>query len=64
MYNLYYNHLKAKYGKDVSLVYMDTDSFLLQFKNIDLNEEKRNGGLKAATFLLIMIYIPMKRRVI
>ena len=47
MYNLYYNVLKAKYDKDVNLVYMDTHNFLLEFKNVDLHEEMKNRGLKA-----------------
>ena len=25
---------------------MDTDSFLLEFRNVDLHEEMKNGGLK------------------
>ena len=27
------------YGKDVSLAYVDTDSFLLDFKKVDLRDE-------------------------
>ena len=44
MYDLYYNVLKSKQGKEVSLVYMDTDSFLLDFKNVDFHDEMKNGG--------------------
>ena len=46
MYRLYYQDLKETFGNDVSLVYMDTDSFLLEFKNVDLHHEMKNGRLK------------------
>ena len=36
MYDFYYNVLKKTYGNNVSLVYSDTDSFLLEFQNIDI----------------------------
>jgi len=39
MYNFYYNILKKTYGNNVNLVYSDTDSFLLNFENIDIYEE-------------------------
>ena len=45
MYNLYYNVLKKEYRENMSLVYMDTDSFLLSFKNVDVYEEISNGIL-------------------
>ena len=38
--------MKENYGKDVNLVYMDTDSFLLDFKNVDVYKEMQNGALK------------------
>ena len=46
MYDLYYNVLKENYGNDVNLVYMDTDSFLLDFKNVDVYKEMQSGALK------------------
>ena len=30
MYDFFYNVLKKNYGENLSLIYMDTDSFLLQ----------------------------------
>ena len=39
MYDLFYNVFKKHYGDNVSLIYMDTDSFLLEFKNLDVYEE-------------------------
>ena len=47
MYDLFYNVLKKNYGENVSLIYMDTDSFLLEFKNIDVYNEISKGPLKA-----------------
>ena len=32
MYDYYYNNLKSKYKDNVSLLYMDTDSFILEIK--------------------------------
>ena len=39
MYNFYYNVLKKTYGNNVNLVYSDTDSFLLEFQNVDIYSE-------------------------
>ena len=46
MYDLYYNVLKENYGDDVDLVYMDADSFLLDFKNVDEYIKMQIGALK------------------
>ena len=46
IYDLYYNVLKVNYGNDVNLVYRDTDSFLLDFKNVDVYKEMQNDALK------------------
>lgn len=32
MYRFYYNHLKEKYGKNIEMLYTDTDSFILEVK--------------------------------
>ena len=37
------NVLKAKYGKNVNLVY--TDTFLLEFKNVDMYKQMKTGKL-------------------
>ena len=37
---------KEYFGKEVNLVYMVTDSFLLDFKNVDVYKEMQNGALK------------------
>nr|DAC81291.1 TPA_asm: PolB [Ladona dragonfly adintovirus] len=41
MYNFYYNHLRLRYEKNVSLLYMDTDSFILEVKTWDFYEDMR-----------------------
>ena len=46
MYDFCYNVLKENYGDDVNLVYMDTDSFLLDLKNVDVYKQMQNGALK------------------
>ena len=32
MYEFWYNYMKPKYGNDVKLCYMDTDSFIMNIK--------------------------------
>ncbi len=39
MYDYYYNNLKLKYKDNVSLLYMDTDSFILEIKTSDVYED-------------------------
>ncbi len=39
MYDYYYNNLKSKYEDNVSLLYMDTDSFILEIKTSDVYED-------------------------
>ncbi len=39
MYDYYYNNLKSKYKDNVSLLYMDTDSFILEIKTSDVYED-------------------------
>ena len=40
---MYYNAIKKYYKMDVSLVYIDTDSFLLNFRGIDIHNEVAKG---------------------
>ena len=47
MYNYFYKELKPIYKKDVSLVYMDTDSFLLHFKNREFMHEVAKEPFKS-----------------
>ena len=46
MHDLYYKVLKENYGDDVIIVYMDTDSFLLDFKKVDVYKEMQYSALK------------------
>lgn len=41
MYKFLYNYLKPKYGRNVQLVYTDTDSFILEIKNNNVYEDIR-----------------------
>ena len=45
MYDLFYNVLKENYGDDDNLVYMDTDSFLLEFKNVDVYKYNKSNNI-------------------
>ena len=36
MYDFWYNHIKAKYGDKVSLLYTDTDSLLFEVETDDM----------------------------
>merc|ERR1712212_292712 len=43
MYDLYYNIFKKEFGDNVSLLYSDTDSFLLKFENVNIYEKMAAG---------------------
>ena len=39
MYGFWYDYMKPKYGDNVKLCYMDTDSFIIHFKTEDFYED-------------------------
>ena len=39
MYELWYDYLKLKYGENVKLFYMDTDSFIVHVKTDDIYKD-------------------------
>ena len=42
MYEFWYDYMKPKYGDNVKLCYMDTDSFIMHIKTEDLYEDIAN----------------------
>ena len=42
MYEFWYDYMKPKYGNDVELCYMDTDSFIMNIKTNDFYEDIAN----------------------
>ena len=42
MYHFYYDYLKPKYKENVNLMYMDTDSFVLEIETCDFFEDIKN----------------------
>ena len=42
MYELWYDYMKPKYGNDVKLCYMDTDSFIMNIKTEDFYKDIAN----------------------
>ena len=42
MYEFWYNYMKPKYGNDVKLCYMDTDSFVMNIKTNDFYKDIAN----------------------
>ena len=42
MYEFWYDYMKPKYGKDVKLSYMDTDSFVMNIKTNDFYKDIAN----------------------
>ena len=42
MYEFWYDYIKPKYGNDVKLCYMDTDSFIMNIKTNDFYEDIAN----------------------
>ena len=43
MYEFWYDYMKPKYGNDVKLCYMDTDSFIMKLKKKDFYEDIANN---------------------
>ena len=42
MYEFWYDYMKPKYGNDVKLCYMDTDTFIMNIKTNDFYEDIAN----------------------
>ena len=43
MYELWYDYMKPKYGDNVKLCYMDTDSFIMSIKTEDFYKDIATG---------------------
>ena len=43
MYEFWYDYMKPKYGDNVKLCYVDTDSFIMHIKTEDFYEDFANG---------------------
>ena len=43
MYEFWYDYLKPKYGDNVKLCYMDTDSFIMHIKTEDFHKDIANN---------------------
>ena len=43
MYEFWYDYMKPKYGSDVKLCYIDTDSFIMNIKTEDFYKDIANG---------------------
>ena len=54
MYHFYYDYLKPKYKENVNLMYMDTDSFVLEIETCDFFEDIKDD-LKNGLTPLVMI---------
>ena len=46
MYKFWYDYMKPKYGDNVKLCYMDTDSFIMQIKTEDFYKDIADDGEK------------------
>ena len=44
MYKFRYDYLKVKYGDNVTLLYADTDSFILKIFTDDVYEDMKNNN--------------------
>ena len=54
MYKFWYDYIKAKYGDNVKLCYMDTDSFIMHIKTEDFYKDIANNVEK---MMLINQYV-------
>ena len=54
MYKFWYDYIKAKYGDNVKLCYMDTDSFIMHIKTKDFYKDIANNVEK---MMLINQYV-------
>ena len=57
MYELWYDFMKPKYGDNVKLCYMDTDSFIMHIKTEDFYEDIANDVEKLQITKLIGHYL-------
>ena len=44
MYELWYDHLKQKYGNKIQLIYTDTDSFVIEVETDDIYKDMYEDG--------------------
>ena len=44
MYEFWYDYMKPKYGNDIKLCYIDTDSFIMNIKTNDFYEDIANDA--------------------
>ena len=54
MYKFWYDYIKSKYGDNVKLCYMDTDSFIMHIKTEDFYKDIANNVEK---MMLINQYV-------
>ena len=43
MHEFYYNVMKEKYGEKIKLLYMDTDSLIMEITTADIYADIKNG---------------------
>ena len=58
MYEFWYDYLKPKYGKNIKLCYMDTDSFVIRIKTDNFYKDISNvliNGLIQAIIIKMLI---------
>ena len=51
MYDFWYNYMKPKYGDNVKLCYMDTDSFIMNIKTEDFYKDIANDVIECDRLL-------------
>ena len=53
MYELWYDYIKPKFGDNVELCYMDTDSFIMHIKTEDLKKDLIHQIMKSIDHCLL-----------
>ena len=59
MYNFYYNTLKKKYQDNISLLYTDTDSFVIDVKTKDIYDDFKKHLKMILIFQVIILIISL-----
>ena len=62
IYEFWYDYLKPKYGENVKLCYMDTDSFIVHIKTDDIYKDIAEDIEKDLTLQILKYILPNRNK--